>query len=86
MNWWAAFNWCDSVGGSLASFGEMCPKIPTAVNNTTGACPGLQGKGSDQWVWSSLGFGSSYALVVDLSSGMVSQRGRNSNYYCALCE
>ena len=84
MNWWTAFNWCDSIGGSLASFGEMCPKVETAVNNTTGACPGLQGKGSD-WVWSSMGFGSDKAIIVNLSSGAVSTSGRHNNPF-ALCE
>ena len=86
MNWWAAFNWCDSVGGSLASFGEMCPKVPTAPNNITGACPGLQGRGSDQWVWSSLGFGSDKALIVNLSSGAVRDYRRSYGSYSALCE
>ena len=84
MNWWTAFNWCASIGGSLASFGEMCPKVQTAVNTTTGACPGLQGKGSD-WVWSSLGHGSHGALVVNLSSGAV-LNGTRINGYSALCE
>ena len=86
MNWWTAFNWCASIGGSLASFGEMCPKVPTAVNNTTGACPGLQGRGSDQWVWSSLGYGSYYALIVYLSSGAVGYSNRHSIDKYALCE
>ena len=86
MNWWTAFNWCDSIGGSLASFGEMCPKVQTAVNNTTGACPGLQGKGSN-WVWSSLGYGSNLAIVVNLSSGEVYNATRRSyDYAFALCE
>ena len=89
MNWWTAFNWCASIGGSLASFGEMCPKVPTASNNITGACPGLQGKG-DSGVWSSLGYGSNSALHVDLFSGAVNGYGyrstRSNAYNSALCE
>jgi len=86
MNWWTAFNWCASIGGSLASFSAMCPDVPTASNNVTGACPGLQGKG-DSWVWSSLGYGSNAAVFVDLSSGAVNYYYRyNYGSYFALCE
>ena len=86
MNWWTAFNWCESNKGDLASFGKMCPDIPTAVNNATGACPNLQGTG-DGGVWSSLGYSSNGSLVVVLSSGVVSYYSRhNSNSNFALCE
>ena len=87
MNWWSAFNWCASISGSLASFSAMCPGVPTAVNNITGACPGLQGKG-DSWVWSSLGYGSNDAVVVNLSSGAVGNYTRYGSPYGrnALCE
>jgi len=84
MNWWSAFNWCASISGSLASFSAMCPAVPTASNNVTGACPGLQGKG-DSWVWSSLGYGSNGAILVNLSSGAVNGHIRNGSHY-ALCE
>ena len=84
MNWWSAFNWCASISGSLASFSAMCPAVPTASNNVTGACPGLQGKG-DSWVWSSLGYGSHLAIIVNLSSGAVNGHIRNGSHY-ALCE
>ena len=53
MNWWSAFNWCKSNGGTLASFASMCPGVTTAQNNVTGACPALQ-KTGNQGVWSSL--------------------------------
>ena len=86
MNWWTAFNWCASISGSLASFSAMCPGVPTALNNITGACPGLQGKGSDQWVWSSLGYGSDHAFVVNLSSGAVTGNPYRYYGYDALCE
>ena len=88
MNWWTAFNWCASINGSLADFSAMCPNVQTAVNNTTSACPGLQGKGSD-WVWSSLGYGSDFSIIVNLSSGAVGYSRRhstNGSGYSALCE
>ncbi|MBQ7413261.1 MAG: hypothetical protein IJV07_03190 [Alphaproteobacteria bacterium] len=85
MNWWSAFNWCASNGRSLASFSTMCPGIQTSPNNVTGACPNLQGVGGSQWAWSSLAYGSKYAILVNLSSGAVSYGHRtNSNY--AFCE
>ena len=87
MNWWTAFNWCASINGSLARFDQMCPNVETAVNDTTGACPGLQGKGDSQWVvWSFLGFGSDKALIVNLSSGAVRDYRRSYDAYYALCE
>ena len=27
MNWWSAFNWCKSNGGTLVSFSELCPGV-----------------------------------------------------------
>ncbi len=89
MNWWTAFNWCKSNGGTLASFASMCPGITTSPNNVTGACPALHGVGGSQWVWSSMGYGSSHALFVNLSSGAVNGSyyyRTNSNDLYALCE
>ena len=88
MNWWSAFNWCKSIGRSLAKFDQMCPNTQTAVNNTNDACPALKGGGGNNWVWSNVGFGSNSALVVKLSSGAVdyATHGRNANNGYALCE
>jgi len=89
MNWWSAFTWCESQGRKLADFATMCPDVPQYPTNTEGDCPNLQGKGDNQWVWSSLAYGSDYALVVNLSSGAVYGNYRNygSHYYPhALCE
>ena len=85
MNWWSAFNWCASISGSLASFSAMCPGVQTASNNVTGACPVLQGRGSD-WVWSPLGYGSDLAIVVSLSSGAVRGSSHRHGVLPALCE
>ena len=87
MNWWTAFNWCKSIGGSLAKFSEMCPGVQSAKNDVADACPALKGLGSSQYVWSNVGFGSGNALLVNLSSGAVASYGytRNDTYY-ALCE
>ena len=86
MNWWTAFNWCKSNGRNLASFSSMCPGIPTAVNNITGACPALQVAGNSEWVWTSLGYGSYNAVFVNLSSGAVGIPSRNDPNYSAFCE
>ena len=85
MNWWSAFNWCASIGGSLAKFTEMCPGVQTASNNVADACPALKGLGKEL-VWSNVGFGSHYALMVNLSSGAASNLGRHGNTISALCE
>ena len=87
MNWWTAFNWCASISGSLAHLKEMCPGVPTAVNNVADACPGLQGHDL-LWLWSSVGYDSSSALIVQSSSGAISSYPRHgsSNYARALCE
>ena len=85
MNWWTAFNWCKSNGGTLANFTSMCPDTPIVVNNVDGACPALQGVGSSAWMWSSLGYGSNSAIRVNLSSGAVGSTTRHANPY-AFCE
>ena len=86
MNWWTAFNWCKSIGGTLAKFSEMCPGVQTASNNVADVCPALKGLGKE-WVWSNVGFGSIRAFFVNLSSGAVYYYYRygNDGPY-ALCE
>ena len=87
MNWWSAFNWCKSNGGTLANFSSMCPGIRLATNSATGACPALQGVGNNQYVWTSMGSGNAYAFLVNLSSGAISAHGnRNGSYGNAFCE
>ena len=86
MNWWSAFTWCESQGRTLAEFSSMCPGVSQAPAGTTGDCPNLQGKGDNQWVWSSLAYGSDNAVVVNLSSGAVNANTRYGSSRCALCE
>ena len=87
MNWWSAFTWCKSNGGTLASFASMCPGVNTYSNNTTGACPGLQGTfDSSHMAWSSLGGGTGNAFDVNLFSGNVITHNRHGGYASALCE
>ena len=85
MNWWSAFAWCESQNRTLAEFSNMCPNTPQHPTDTTGDCPNLQGTGDDLWVWSSLVYGSSGALAVNLFSGAVYDSYRTSSRY-ALCE
>lgn len=86
MNWWSAFNWCKSNGGTLASFNSACPNTPVRSNNTAGACPALQGVGESKYYWTSMGSGSSNAFVVNLSSGAVANGSRYYSDRYALCE
>ena len=87
MNWWSAFNWCKSNGGTLASFNSACPNTPVRSNNTAGACPALQGVGESKYHWTSMGSESSSAFFVNLSSGAVNDYPRaNYTSLCALCE
>ena len=53
MNWWSAFTWCESIGGRLASFNELCPSNQMLVNETTGACPNLTAASdvNSLWLW-----------------------------------
>ena len=85
MNWWSAFNWCQSNGGTLASFYSACPNTPVRTNKTAGACPALQGVGDSKYYWTSMGSGTTNAFGVHLSSGAVNSNLRNSGNY-ALCE
>ena len=84
MNWWSAFTWCESQNRKLADFATMCPGVSQTPAGTEGNCPNLQGKGGGP-VWSNLAYDSDRAILVNLSSGIVYDNTRNSNYY-ALCE
>ena len=84
MNWWSAFAWCESQGRKLAEFSTMCPGLTPYPYNTTGDCPNLQGLAESGWVWSSLAWGSSYALLVNLSSGAVPSGNRDYSLLRAL--
>ena len=87
MNWWSAFTWCESQRRTLANFSSMCPGVSQALANEDGDCPNLQGTGDNQWVWSSLAYGSDSALLVNLSSGAVANYYyRHHHYFFALCE
>ena len=41
MNWWSTQLWCESNGRRMATWEEMCPGIPTAIDEHKGACPNL---------------------------------------------
>ena len=87
MNWWSAFNWCQSNGGTLASFNSACPNTPVRTNGTAGACPALQGVGENKYYWTSMGSGTTHALLVSLYSGSVGNDARtNYSGHYALCE
>ena len=85
MNWWSAFNWCKSNGGTLANFKNMCPGVATSLNTAEGACPALQKTGVSQYAWSSMGYGTTNAFTVNIASGGINHFSRNSSYY-VLCE
>ena len=84
LNWWSAFDWCQSNGGTLASFETLCPGVPVRLNSTAGACPAMQAVSSD-WVWTSLGYTSSNAFSINLSTGAINHFSR-LNGYRAICE
>ena len=86
MNWWSAFTWCESQNRTLAEFKTMCPGVSQAPSNTTGDCPNLQGLADSGWVWSSLAYGSDDAIIVNLSSGAVTNYHRYNYSSYALCE
>ena len=60
MNWWSAFTWCESVGGILVSFEEMCPGTQRLQDVS---CPNLKGAGFP-WCHSSTGLGDQYNLIA----------------------
>jgi len=74
VNWWSAFTWCESIGGKLASYQDLCPTTQTASLDTTIICDNIKGtsKNSELWGWTSLAKGDSFAFHVNFSSGKVS--------------
>ena len=80
MNWWSAFNWCKSNGGTLVPFEEACPGVPIRGNGT---CPALAK--SAGYVWTGTGVNDSLAFSINLNGGAISNYGRTSAY-AALCK
>ena len=87
LNFWSAFNWCDGIGGKLASFESMCPGSQTYTNERRGTCPNLVGL-KDSWHWTSIGWGTSNSLQVNLSTGGIRSFNRAGAYgdFFVLCE
>ena len=87
MNWWSAFTWCEAIGGQLASFEHMCPGISKIPNQTTGACPNAKNIGNSDWGWTSTGYGTRQAFIVEPAHGYVQVIDRNEfKYRVPLCE
>ncbi len=90
MNWYTAFAWCDTQGRTLATMEQMCDIDDTQRwdgNTGTGKCLNLAGASSEnQYVWSAIPYGSSYAFYVNLSTANVyNHYNRTGNYFYALC-
>lgn len=85
MNWWTAFTWCKSNGGTLASFHSACPNIPLRPDPSPGTCPALQGLGPSRYHWILTGSESGVAFGVRPSTGSV-HTNFLQNYDPALCE
>ena len=66
MNWWSAFNWCDSIGGQLTRLESICP----AIHPDSGGydeCPNARAIVTDNnRNWTSAGWGTNRALYVFL--------------------
>ena len=87
-NWWSAFSWCETIGGHLASFYDMCPNTKTNTDSTQGTCANLAGL-STRSAWTSMGWQSNNALYVALSYGTVGKAYSNrtdSIRYSPFCE
>ena len=82
MNWWSAHAWCDAANMRLVSL-DRCNGKNGNISGDVG-CPNFKGTGSVSCWTSSVPF-SSNAFAVNLSSGAVSNFGRNGSNY-ALCE
>jgi len=89
MNWWSARTWCESIGGKLASFENVCPGVGMRPNNVTGACPNAKGISSG-WVYTSMGWSTQCALHVQSGSGAVAgcdySHNRTNSDAFPLCE
>ena len=51
LTWWSAHLWCESNGGRLASFYEVCPGVSIGRNGTDGACPNMTKAFKDGWFY-----------------------------------
>ncbi len=69
MNWWSAFAWCQSIGGTLIDLNEDCED--TSITNTPMPCPALYNPKNNAAVWTANVPDSTYAYVVLSSSGTI---------------
>ncbi len=85
MNWWSAWTWCKSNGGTMVDFEDVCP----GSNPVSGApClawknlrPGPSATNWDRCAWTTLGSGEDSALCVDTGSrGGVTVLNRSAIY------
>lgn len=75
MNWWSAINWCQSNGGTLASYTNVCPN--TEINKN---CPNRPG--TSLWLKESAGGGSAFLVFWN---GALQGWGKTAEQ-SALCE
>ena len=86
MNWWSAFNWCQSIGGKLATFDSMCPNTQRIINTNLGACPNLyRAYNVAYWGWTDIGYQDDKAFMVAMwDKWAINVTDRNCNYsFCA---
>ena len=86
VNWWSAFTWCESIGGKIARFENVCPGIQTGVGGDI--CHNAAIRSAETGGWTHLGYGQNAAALVWFYSGTVDFVSRNTQYgnRRALCE
>ena len=90
MNWWSAQNYCQAIGGRMATVADFGCGDDYVGKNTTGSCDSDNFKafqtafGTSDVLWTSDSYNACYAYLVLLDNGGVIYRGRDLNIY-ALC-
>ena len=81
MNWWSAFNWCQSQNRRLVTIKDACDResIGSKCENLNAAVSGLIA------VWTSIASGTEKAYAVQLQNGSVAANGRSANNIRAFC-
>ena len=83
LNWWAAFTWCEAIGGKLASVESMCPSAQIQDNTR---CANLAKTGGDPWLWTNMGLGTKGACVINPGAGTVSTGWERTSGQSPFCE
>ena len=82
MNWWSGFTWCQSQGGHLATYQEICKSAPRTGGVDT--CVNIKSFGIPSgfhWVASPSGTSQAYCFEI----GGRSSTGSRSNTYPVIC-